>query len=124
MNRQECLFREKTRMLLLKYLLLFSGAGLLGGAFAIVIYDIYRTLRIVASGSPDAAQAVQWNIRWRGAGRLALLSIAPLLLGLSIVVVPAGSAGRAGEPDFRYATGRAVSGRPLDHSALRKRNAL
>ena len=39
-----------------------------------------------------AAPAVR-SIRWRGAGRLALLSIAPLLLGLSFVVVPAGSAG-------------------------------
>jgi hypothetical protein len=30
-------------MLLLKYLLLLSGAGLLGGTFAVVIYDVYRT---------------------------------------------------------------------------------
>jgi regulator of protease activity HflC (stomatin/prohibitin superfamily) len=33
------------------------------------------------------------EIRWRSAGRLALLSIVPLLVGLSFVVVPAGSAG-------------------------------
>ena len=79
-------------MLLLKYLLLFTGAGLLGGAFAIVIYDIYRTRESWRAELP-ATPRTPVNIRWRDSGRLALLSIAPLLLGLSIVVVPAGSAG-------------------------------
>jgi len=78
-------------MLLLKYLLLFSGAGLLGGAVAMVIYDVYRTRESWrADGERPRPSA---GIRWRGAGRLALLSIAPLLVGLSFVVVPAGSAG-------------------------------
>jgi regulator of protease activity HflC (stomatin/prohibitin superfamily) len=78
-------------MLLLKYLLLLSGAGLLGGALAIVIYDVYRSLESWrADGDRPRPSA---GIRWRGAGRLALLSIAPLLLGRSFVVVPAGSAG-------------------------------
>lgn len=79
-------------MLLLKYLLLFTGAGLLGGALAIVIYDIYRTRevwRAESAGTPRGPLVV----RWRESGRLAMLSIAPSLLGLSIVVVPAGSAG-------------------------------
>jgi len=79
-------------MLLLKYLLLFTGAGLLGGALAIVIYDIYRareSWRVDSAGTPQPPAA----IRWRNAGRLALLSLAPLLLALSIVVIPAGSAG-------------------------------
>jgi regulator of protease activity HflC (stomatin/prohibitin superfamily) len=78
-------------MLLLKYLLLLSGAGLLGGAFAIVIYDIYRTRESWRADGGGPRPSVE--IRWRGAGRLALLSIAPLLVGLSFVVVPAGSAG-------------------------------
>jgi regulator of protease activity HflC (stomatin/prohibitin superfamily) len=78
-------------MLLLKYLLLFSGAGLLGGAFAIVIGDVYRTRESWRADADRPRPSVQ--IRWRGAGRLALLSIAPLLVGLSFVVVPAGSAG-------------------------------
>jgi regulator of protease activity HflC (stomatin/prohibitin superfamily) len=91
MNGLECLFREKIRMLLLKYLLLLSGAGLLGGAFAIVVYDIYRTRESwrADAGGPRPPM----EIRWRSAGRLALLSIVPLLVGLSFVVVPAGSAG-------------------------------
>ena len=79
-------------MLLLKYLLLFAGAGLLGGALAIVIYDIYRTREAWRAESAETPRN-PINIRWRESGRLVLLSIAPLLLGLSIVVVPAGSAG-------------------------------
>ncbi len=78
-------------MLLLKYLLLFSGAGLLGVAFAIVIYDVYRARESWRAEADRPRPSVE--IRWRGAGRLALLSIAPFLLGLSFVVVPAGSAG-------------------------------
>jgi hypothetical protein len=42
LKRLECLF-GRTRMWLFKYLLLLSGAGLVGGAFAIVVYGIYRT---------------------------------------------------------------------------------
>ena len=34
-------------MLLLKFWLMFTGAGLLGGGLAIVLYDVYRTLIIV-----------------------------------------------------------------------------
>jgi len=77
-------------MLLLKYLLLFTGAGLLGGALTIVLYDVYRTRE---SWRAEAGPRPPAGIRWRDAGRLALMSIVPLLLGLSFVVVPAGSAG-------------------------------
>ena len=79
-------------MLLLKYLLLFTGAGLLGGALAIVVYDIYRARESWRAETPETPRTAV-AIRWRSSGRLALLSIAPLLLGLSIVLVPAGSAG-------------------------------
>ena len=78
-------------MLLLKYLLLVSAAGLFAGAVAIVIYDVYPTRQ---SWRADAGQPrAPLEIRWRDAGRLALLSVAPFLLGLSFVVVPAGRAG-------------------------------
>ena len=79
-------------MLLLKYLLLFTGAGLLGGALTIVIFDIYRTREAwwaESAGTPRTPIM----IRWRDSGRLALLSMVPLLLGLSIIIVPAGWAG-------------------------------
>src|SRR2546423_6108398 len=86
--------QEKTRMLLLKYLLLFTGAVLAGGALAILMQDIYRARRLWQLDLPDSA-AVQppLEIRWRGAGRLALMSIGPFLLGLTFVVVPSGHAG-------------------------------
>jgi regulator of protease activity HflC (stomatin/prohibitin superfamily) len=79
-------------MLLLKYLLLFTGAGLLGGAFAMIVYDIYRTRQSWRAESPESPR-MPVVIRWRGPGRLALLSVIPLLLGMSFVIVPAGSAG-------------------------------
>jgi regulator of protease activity HflC (stomatin/prohibitin superfamily) len=79
-------------MLLLKYLLLFTGAGLLGGAFAMVMHDIYRTRQSWRAESPESPRP-PIMIRWRGAGRMALLSIIPLLLGMSFEIVPAGSAG-------------------------------
>jgi regulator of protease activity HflC (stomatin/prohibitin superfamily) len=78
-------------MLLLKYLLLFAGAGLFTGALAVVIDDVYRTRE---SWRADGGRPrTPLEIRWRDAGRLALLSLAPWLLGLSFIVVPAGSAG-------------------------------
>jgi regulator of protease activity HflC (stomatin/prohibitin superfamily) len=81
-------------MLLLKFLLMFTGAGLLGGAFAIVIYDVYRTRQAWRQDQADATRALPpGEIRWRLAGRLALVSMAPLLLGQSFVVVPSGKAG-------------------------------
>ncbi len=81
-------------MLLLKFLLMFTGAGLLGGAVAIVIYDVYRTRQSWRQDqAEDARPLVPGEIRWRLAGRLALVSMAPLLLGQSFVVVPSGTAG-------------------------------
>jgi regulator of protease activity HflC (stomatin/prohibitin superfamily) len=79
-------------MLLLKYLLLFTGVGLLGGVLTILIFDIYRTRESWRAESPETPQ-VSRIVRWRDSGRLALLSFVPLLLGLSIIIVPAGSAG-------------------------------
>jgi regulator of protease activity HflC (stomatin/prohibitin superfamily) len=80
-------------MLLLKFLLMFTGAGLLGGALAIVMYDVYRTRQSWRQDQADATRALPpGEIRWRLAGRLALVSMAPLLLGQSFVVVPSGRA--------------------------------
>jgi regulator of protease activity HflC (stomatin/prohibitin superfamily) len=81
-------------MLLLKFLLMFMGAGLLGGALAIVMYDVYRTRQSWRQDQADGTRALPpGEIRWRLAGRLALVSMAPLLLGQSFAVVPSGSAG-------------------------------
>jgi regulator of protease activity HflC (stomatin/prohibitin superfamily) len=69
-------------MLFLKYLLLLSGAGMLACAATIVIYDLRR----MQLGQPVP-------VRWREAGRLTAWAWLPLLLGLTIVVVPSGKAG-------------------------------
>jgi regulator of protease activity HflC (stomatin/prohibitin superfamily) len=103
-------------MLVLKYLLILAGVGLFGSAAALVIYDIYissqlrRLLRRDAGGdsnltganaSGDSAAAKLLSdlehplrpIRWRFAGQLLTSAVVPILLALSIIVVPDGSAG-------------------------------
>jgi regulator of protease activity HflC (stomatin/prohibitin superfamily) len=65
-------------MLTLKYLLESVGFGLLAASAALLILD-YR------SGAAFP--------RWRMAARFAALALIPLLVGISIVVVPAGMAG-------------------------------
>ncbi len=65
-------------MLIVKYLLLMSAAGLVAGAAAIIYLDLRK-----------AAE----RIRWRDAGHLALAALVPALAGLAIVVIPSGRAG-------------------------------
>jgi regulator of protease activity HflC (stomatin/prohibitin superfamily) len=100
-------------MVLLKYLLMFTGTGLLTAAAAILIWDLYQMLRgsfspgvthggANSSGATGEMKPVDATpseplaapaIRWAMAQRLALLGLAPLLAGLSIAIVPSGSAG-------------------------------
>ncbi len=68
-------------MLLLKYLFLASGLGLLAGSLGLVMWDVYR-----ANGRLTA-------MRWRLALRLALAACLPLLVSASFTVVPAGMGG-------------------------------
>jgi regulator of protease activity HflC (stomatin/prohibitin superfamily) len=65
-------------MLTLKYLLESVGFGLLAASAAVLILDYVRS----------AAEP-----RWRSAARYAALALIPLLVGICIVVVPAGMAG-------------------------------
>jgi regulator of protease activity HflC (stomatin/prohibitin superfamily) len=69
-------------MLFTKYLLLVFGAGLLAAAAGAVIHGAYLLTK-----------SLERPIRWRLAGKLAIAACVPILLGLSIVVVPAGMAG-------------------------------
>ena len=69
-------------MVLVKYLLTAIGIGLFGAAAAVIVIDAVTALR--------AARPVE--VRWRSAFRLALLACAPLLVALSILVVPSGMA--------------------------------
>ncbi len=91
-------------MLAMKYILMILGAGLFGSAGAGLVYDIYlseqlrRLLRRSTAGdaAPEALPALTrplGPIRWGQAQRLAGFAILPLLLAISIVVIPDGSAG-------------------------------
>ena len=79
-------------MLLLKYLFLASGIGLLAGAIGLVLWDVYRAnaLRIAEGASGPLILAA---VRWRMALRCALVACLPLLLSASIAIVPSGMAG-------------------------------
>ncbi|MGH9704098.1 MAG: SPFH domain-containing protein [Candidatus Acidiferrales bacterium] len=90
-------------MLLLKYLLFAAGIVLWITAALVVLHDIYRAFELdrllsgeaVKSGeeSQPALPRPRRVIRWSKAGKLSATAILPLLLGLSIVVVPDGKAG-------------------------------
>ncbi len=85
-------------MLLLKYLLITAGTTMLACAGVLIAYDIYQAAqlrRLLARGVEpfESAAGPARPIRWKLAGRLVALAWLPLLLGLSILVVPEGSAG-------------------------------
>jgi len=71
-------------MLFIKYMLMFTGFGLLTGAAAILLWDLYSILK---------RRREPQSVRWHDARKLATIAIPPLLLALAIVVVPSGSAG-------------------------------
>ena len=95
-------------MLALKYLLLILGVGFFGSSGILVAYDIYIAARLrwlleQTSGEPGA-EAVERKaarpfgpVRWRPAPQLAAAGIVPVLLALSVVVVPDGTASIQGE---------------------------
>jgi regulator of protease activity HflC (stomatin/prohibitin superfamily) len=81
-------------MLVIKYLLLVAAAGLFVSAAAIVIYDLYERLRQRRLPPAQAGEPTPLpEVRWQFAARLAVLAWLPLLIGLSIIVVPSGMAG-------------------------------
>ena len=65
-------------MLVLRNLLLVVGAALLLAAAALLIHDIYRVIQ--SRRGPEERPALR--VRLRDSGRLGMLSLAPLLLGL------------------------------------------
>jgi len=83
-------------MLLLKYLLLATGFGMIAGAIAVACLDVYSAIqyrRLISAGGEPAAALRPRPLRRRLAGKLVALAWLPLLLGLSIVVVPSGTGG-------------------------------
>jgi regulator of protease activity HflC (stomatin/prohibitin superfamily) len=73
-------------MLLLKYLFLASAIGMFAAAAAILVQDVLKAIK--RHESEPLAQ-----VRWRVAAKLALAAWLPLLVALSITVVPGGKAG-------------------------------
>jgi regulator of protease activity HflC (stomatin/prohibitin superfamily) len=90
-------------MLALKYVLMLLGVGLFGSAGVLVVYDVYvsQQLRRLIQRKANDEPGVDISeppppvpqVRWRQAQRLAAAAILPVLLALSIVVIPDGSAG-------------------------------
>lgn len=89
-------------MIFLRHLLMVVGIGLLLVAAAIAAYDLIysyeldRLVRRVFSKNPPEETAKprpRIAIRWHDAGKIAGAAVVALLIALSIVVVPDGSAG-------------------------------
>jgi len=81
-------------MLFLKYLLMTGGVGMILIAVGILTYDLsleIRHRRMLAAGTTPLPEAPP--LRWRTAAAFAMLAWAPILIALSIVVVPSGMAG-------------------------------
>jgi regulator of protease activity HflC (stomatin/prohibitin superfamily) len=75
--------------------MLIAGIGTYVGATAMVVYDFYVAetyRRLQARGAADNVVAPK-PVRWTLAKKMAAIAWLPLLLGLSIVVVPSGMAG-------------------------------
>jgi len=90
-------------MLALKFLLMTVGIGLFGSALVVVAYDVYTAMRLrwlleqsgagESGGITPMAKRPFGPVRWRLAQQLALAGVLPVLLALSITVVPDGYAG-------------------------------
>jgi len=81
-------------MLFFKYVMLAGAIVLFTSAVLIICYDLYllAVYRKRLALSPDQPLPIPRPIRWRQASRIAGLAMVPLLVGLSIVVIPSGSA--------------------------------
>jgi regulator of protease activity HflC (stomatin/prohibitin superfamily) len=81
-------------MLFLKYLLMTGGVGMILIALGILAYDLTMELqyRRAMAGGVAPLPAVP-KLRWRTTMALAMLAWAPILIALSIVVIPSGTAG-------------------------------
>jgi regulator of protease activity HflC (stomatin/prohibitin superfamily) len=81
-------------MLFLKYLLMMGGIGMILVAAGILSYDLTLEIRyrrmIIAGATPLPPVP---RMRWRTAMAFVMLAWAPILIALSIVVVPSGMAG-------------------------------
>jgi regulator of protease activity HflC (stomatin/prohibitin superfamily) len=82
-------------MLFLKDVLMSGGIGMILVAIGILAYDLYLEMRYrrALSVAGTAPLPPVPHVRWRTSLALGLLAWAPMLLALSIVLVPSGMAG-------------------------------
>jgi regulator of protease activity HflC (stomatin/prohibitin superfamily) len=101
-------------MVFLRYLLLAIGFGLFAGAAVVIIYDLYVIFKgrkpvqdphglrsgdvpeppMQSPGVRGGLLTPSWReARWHAARNMATAGLAPVLIGLSIVVIPSGTAG-------------------------------
>ena len=83
-------------MLALRQLLMWGGIAMILAAIGILGYDVYLAMvyrGARAAGAEAAPPLPEPTVRWRAALGLGMLAWGPILLALSIVVVPAGMAG-------------------------------
>jgi regulator of protease activity HflC (stomatin/prohibitin superfamily) len=82
-------------MLFLKYLLMTGGIGMMVVAAGILMYDLSLELRYRRAMAADGTVPLPAppQIRWRTAVAFAMMAWAPILIALSIVVIPSGMAG-------------------------------
>jgi regulator of protease activity HflC (stomatin/prohibitin superfamily) len=82
-------------MLFIKYLLLWGGIGMIATAIGILARDFYFEFKhrqlLAAGGTTETVPKPE--LRWRVSIALVLLAWGPILLALSIVVVPSGMGG-------------------------------
>ena len=83
-------------MLLIKYLLMAVGIAMFGSAAAVLGYDLYllaMARRALAQLQPGETVPEEREVRWRVGVALVVLAWAPILIAVSLVVVPAGMGG-------------------------------
>jgi regulator of protease activity HflC (stomatin/prohibitin superfamily) len=80
-------------MLFLKYMLLVAGIGMFVVAAAIVANNLWLAFEYRRKSAQGAVAVEPQPLPWRITVALACLAWAPILIGLSIVVIPSGMAG-------------------------------
>ena len=80
-------------MIAFKYMLFLTAAALFVTAAAIVLYDLWLGLKARQEVSVAGEAAEPDPVRWRTTVALAVLAWIPILLAVSIAIVPSGSAG-------------------------------
>jgi len=80
-------------MITFKYMLFLTAAALFVTAAAIVLYDLWLGLKARQAVSEVGEAAEPEPVRWRTTVALAVLAWIPILIAVSIAIVPSGSAG-------------------------------